>query len=150
MPDVFDITGTREADLALVASLVSVSKQTRSHLAIRLAHIGLKPGEDDIVCGMEDGKTKSVAHLASKLNISFSTTVKCLADLEQRGYVFRVVGPLVRLSESGTDLSVRIAGTRVQVARDLRKSVGRERFAEISSMLVDLEKALSSTAMPLG
>lgn len=87
MPNVVDITGNREADLTLVASLVSVSKLTRAHLAMRLARIGLKPGEDEIICAMEDGNTKSVAHLASMLNTSFSTTVRCLADLERRGYV---------------------------------------------------------------
>jgi DNA-binding MarR family transcriptional regulator len=140
----FPAAGT---DPRIVTLLISVAKLTRAVVGLRLAEIGLSPGEDNILMCTDVGKPVEAGDLARTLGIRFSTLQRSVDHLVARGFLERR-GAFVKLTVDGEILLPRISAARASIANELEASLGAEAVGKMVASLELLENGLSTFLAP--
>jgi DNA-binding MarR family transcriptional regulator len=138
--------GAHGADV--VTALISISKQTRAILGLRLAELGLLTGEDDVLFAMRGGEAFSVTQLSASMSIRYPTMLKAVDGLVDRGFLDRVLGPVVRISARGQIAVPEIGAAKSKIARCLSADLGAERLDVILRDLADIGESLSKELAP--
>lgn len=136
MRNVVDLARGGGADPRAVAALISISKKFRAILAIRLAGLGLRIGDDDVIVALRNGEIRSISDLSSSLKLRFEAINRLVDRLVGLGLIVWEVGPRVHLSEAGSALVSRIDIQKSYMARDLQRVLGTE---ELTRLTVELE-----------
>jgi len=116
-----------------VPSLVSIMKSGRALITLRLAEIGLHPGQDHMLMALpEDGPPVLVSELANTLGVRSSTASKMLDRLEFAGLVRRSNGPsdrrhtIVHLTAKGNEVRKQVEELWAEVEFYILRGVSDE------------------------
>jgi DNA-binding MarR family transcriptional regulator len=150
MMNVVDLPIARKPEPDIVDALIAISKKTRTILGLRLAELGLMTGEDDVLLAMDGGEAMSVTQLSTTMSVRFPTMLKAVDGLVERGFLDRVVGPVVRLSEQGHAVLSEIVALRAKITADLSSSLGADRVGALAKDLVDLGDSLGEGLSRIG
>ncbi|RYZ80382.1 MAG: MarR family transcriptional regulator [Proteobacteria bacterium] len=131
--------------MEIVTALIAISKTTRTIIALHLAALGLKNGEDEILIAMQNGEPTSADRLSVEVSVRYPTMLRAVDSLVDRGYLVRLSGPSVRISDRGNASLPAIASIRSTVAADLTFRLGKHRVGEIAKDLRDLGDSLSES-----
>lgn len=134
----------------IVNALITISKTTRTIIALHLAALGLKNGEDEILIALQSGEPSSADKLSAEMSVRYPTAVRAVESLVDRGFLVRVDGPFVRISDRGNATLPAIASIRSKVAADLASRLGEERVGEMAKDLRDLGNSLGENLTRLG
>lgn len=145
MSNIVDLSDAGGGDTRIVKELVALSKMMKALVRLRLAEIGLQPGEDDVLIAMSGDRIASVSAIASELFVRFETMLRLVDQLVAKGHVERIAGPLIRLSANGARLLSQIERSRDQIAKDLGLRIGSIETDRVTEVLSELNKRLLST-----
>jgi DNA-binding MarR family transcriptional regulator len=150
MMNVVDLPIARKPEPDIIDALIAISKKIRIILGLRLAELRLMTGEDDVLLAMEGGEAMSVTQLSATMSVRFPTMLKAVDGLVERGFLDRVVGPVVRLSEQGHAVLFEITALRAKITADLSSSLGADRVGALAKDLVDLGDSLGEGLSRIG
>ncbi|SDN68239.1 DNA-binding transcriptional regulator, MarR family [Aureimonas jatrophae] len=113
---------------------------------LKLAEIGLRVGQDDVLLALPQGGTISVGQLAFVVSVRPSTISKMLGNLERDGFVGREAH-----ASDARKSTVRILPKGIEIrakAQDIRSALNAELLlkvenAAVLSLLLNLDQAVS-------
>ncbi|WP_188911664.1 MarR family winged helix-turn-helix transcriptional regulator [Aureimonas endophytica] len=130
--------------------LLSIAKSSRAFLTLLLAEIGLHPGQDQLLQGLDPGEKVSVSVLAEQLAVRPSTVSKMLDRLIERDLVKRTANSqdarrtMVTLTAEGEKVRRDVQGIWDRLEAELKGSFGEAEFAEQIRMLEKVDMLLTA------
>jgi DNA-binding MarR family transcriptional regulator len=131
-------------DPDMVGTLVSLSKAVRALTGLKLASIGIHPGQDQLVLALMDGEM-TVSQLASQAGVRASTISKMVDRLVRNGYVEKRSAredarcTWIKLTDTGVSLASRIEDVRASIEEELSGAMDGDTLKSIMSALVTLD-----------
>jgi DNA-binding MarR family transcriptional regulator len=146
-----DTSANDNLDRQLVPLLIGLSKATNALLALRLAALGLRIGQDDALLALDRPEPTSTAALAQKLGIRQATAAALVDRLVEKGLVRRRYGPptegaWVIPTQAGTALQQKVRLLHQQLEAELLQS----RDGALMSELSTLQERLARMVSPVG
>ncbi|MBB4001621.1 MarR family transcriptional regulator [Aurantimonas endophytica] len=102
------------SNIRLLPNLLSISKSLRALMGLKLAELGLHPGQDELLLALSPNMGTGVSVLANRLGVRPSTVSKMVDLLVQAGQVERAVNPrdarrtVICITPSGIEMQGRI------------------------------------------
>jgi DNA-binding MarR family transcriptional regulator len=152
MLDITEIATKHGADVlvggsAILERLFTISKALRGLLGIRLAEIGLHPGQDEMLLAFGP-RPLSVKTIAQALGVRPSTVSKMVDRLADRGYVVREPDYVDRRMRSisitplGVEARSNVLALYARLEAEFVKAFDSEGAAGIRTALADTEDLL--------
>jgi DNA-binding MarR family transcriptional regulator len=115
------------SEVRLIPTLVAISKLAQCLMSLKLAGMGLRKGQDEVLLALPDYGPQSLSDLASKLDASLATTRKLIGPMADAGLVTQSEGPieartLFSLSQLGKSRRADIVAIHAQLEADLAKA----------------------------
>lgn len=142
-------TQPQEASPAVVTALLSIAKSTRAFTSLKLAEIGLHPGQDQLIDRLPPGVPVSVSVLAQQLSVRASTVSKMLDRLIERGLLRRLADQsdarrtMVQLTAEGEKAQVAVRDIWNRLERELTSSLAADDLAALAATLGEVDALLS-------
>lgn len=133
---------------SIVGSLLSISKNTRAMVALKLSGIDVYVGQDELLLGLSESNAVSVSVLADRASVRPSTISKSVDRLVQRGWLQRIADgrdarrSMVKITPSGLDAQAEIQKVRNDLESDITRKVPANELDEIVEVLDTVEDLL--------
>ena len=117
----------KSSKIRLVPMLLSISKSLRALMGFKLAEIGIRPGQDELLLALSADRTVSMSHIADKIGVRPSTATKMANHLVAAGLVERsktskdARHTLLRITPSGTEMQGRVRKVWQSVENELQE-----------------------------
>ncbi|WP_062018202.1 MarR family winged helix-turn-helix transcriptional regulator [Aureimonas sp. AU4] len=136
------------AQAGLVASLLSISKSVRALMGLRLAELGLHPGQDELLLVLKDGTPQPVSQIAERLNVRASTMSKMKDRLKEQQLLSESTDAIdarntwVQLTPSGQALVARIQALHHSIHMELTGAVNGD-AGDVGKATMQIEEVLA-------